>query len=315
MKTRTKVHEFKLKVANNAKVPKLSNAELREIVLWATAAAKVIAILQRGDKIEMKFDDEFTVERTKILPELYINNIVKILSLEKQYTLVTLNRTPLQADDAEITDYLSKFGTLKGPIKRRTYTEGPLKGIENGTITALISLETPIPSYHWLQGKRFEAYHKGMVKTCNWCLERGEKCKNFMLGNGSACKASGTQKSSFKDFISNLWNNIEWDENKYNENNESSQTATGLPATGRERVENKQDEKDDSSPPQPATNLPTIDQNTSESSLPKTSNDVNHDPESPLPRCILDPMTSPDYIKQFPLPEQARPFSLNQKRK
>ena len=165
MKTRTKVHEFKLKVANNAEVPKLSDAELSKIVLWATAAAKVIAILQRGDKIEMKFDDEFTVERTKILPELPINNIVKILSLQKQYTLVTLNRTPLQADDEEITDYLSKFGTLKGPIKRRTYTEGPLKGIENGAITALISLETPIPSYHWLQEKRFEAYHKGMVKT------------------------------------------------------------------------------------------------------------------------------------------------------
>ena len=163
--------------------------------------------------------------------------------MKKQYALVTLNRTPLQADDEEITDYLSKFGTLKGPIKRRTYTEGPLKGIENGTITALISLETPIPSYHWLQGKRFEAYHRGMVKTCFWCLEPGEKCKNFMLGNGSACKASGTQKSSFKNYISNLWNRIGWDENKYNENNESSQTATGLPATGREWVEDKQEEK------------------------------------------------------------------------
>ena len=117
-----------------------------------------------------EFDDEFTVERTKILPELSINYIVKILSLKKQYTLVTLNRTPLQADDAEITDYLSKFGTLKGPIKRRTYTEGPLKGIENGTITALMSLETPIPSYHWLQGKRTSIW-RVIITQPEWEIE------------------------------------------------------------------------------------------------------------------------------------------------
>ena len=79
------------------------------------------AILQRGDKIELKFDDEFTVERTKLLPELSINYMVKINSLKDQFTLVTLNRTPLQADDTEITEYLTKFGTLKGPIKRKTY--------------------------------------------------------------------------------------------------------------------------------------------------------------------------------------------------
>ena len=76
--------------------------------------------------------------RTKILPELSINNMVKILRLKDQLSLVTLNRTPLQADDTEITDYLSKFGTLKGCIKRRTYTEGPLKGIENGIIATLM---------------------------------------------------------------------------------------------------------------------------------------------------------------------------------
>ena len=44
-KTHTKVHEFKLKIANNAEVPKLSDAELSKIVLWATAAAKGKAIL------------------------------------------------------------------------------------------------------------------------------------------------------------------------------------------------------------------------------------------------------------------------------
>ena len=90
--------------------------------------------------------------------------MVKILRLKDQLSLVTLNRTPLQADDTEITDYLSKFGTLKGCIKRRTYTEGPLKGIENGTITALISLVTPIPSYHCLRGKRFETHKQR--KSC-----------------------------------------------------------------------------------------------------------------------------------------------------
>ena len=129
----------------------------------------------------MKFDDEFTVERTKILPELSINNIVKILSLEKQYTLVTLNRTPLQADDAEITDYLSKFGTLKGPIKRRTYTEGPLKGIENGTITALMSLATPIPSYHYLREKYLLSTTKAWLKRASGASNQAKNVKTSYL--------------------------------------------------------------------------------------------------------------------------------------
>ena len=139
---------------------KLSDAELNKIVLWATAAAKVKAILQRGDKIEIKFDDEFSVKRTKLLPELSINNIVKIHNLKYQFTLITVNRTPLQADDTEITEYLTKFGTLKGPIKRKTYPQGPLKGLENGSIAALLTLAIPMPSYHFLRGKRFEAYNK-----------------------------------------------------------------------------------------------------------------------------------------------------------
>ena len=131
-----------------------------------------------------------------------------------------------------------------------------------------MTLATPMPSYHYLRGKRFEAYYKRMVKTCFWCLEPGEKCKNYILGNGNACKASGTQKASFKHYISNLWTNIGWDEKKYDENNDSSQPAiqpaTNFPANdqddlanmGRDWVEKKYDEKDDSSPPatQPATN-------------------------------------------------------------
>ena len=97
--------------------------------------------------------------------------------LQKQFSLVTLNRTPLQADDTEITEYLTKFGTLKGPCKRRTYPEGPLKDLENGSITALMTLAIPMSSYHYLRRKRFEAYYKGMVKTCFWCLKPGENVK------------------------------------------------------------------------------------------------------------------------------------------
>ena len=124
--------------------------------------------------------------------------MVEINSLKDQFTLVTLNRTTLQADDSKIAEYHATFGTIKGPIKRKTYPDGPLKGLENGSITVHMTLAIPMPSYHYLRGKRFEAHYKGMVKTCFWCLEPGEKCKNYILGNGNASKMSSTQKSSIK---------------------------------------------------------------------------------------------------------------------
>ena len=65
-------------------------------------------------------------------------------------------------DDNEITNYLGKFGVLKGQVRRKTYAEGPLKGLENGSIPALMVPAQPIPSYHLLKGKRFEAYYKGV---------------------------------------------------------------------------------------------------------------------------------------------------------
>lgn len=178
-KTLPKVHECKLKISNNAEITKLSDAELNKVVLWTNAASRVKAILQRGDKIKIKFDNEFTVERTKLLPELIINDMVKINSLEYQFTLVTLNRIPLQADDSEISEYLTKFGTLKGPIKRKIYPDGPLKGLENGSINALMTLAIPLPRYHQHRGKRFKAHYKGMVKTGFWCLEPGENAKTM----------------------------------------------------------------------------------------------------------------------------------------
>ena len=156
----------------------------------------------------MKFGNELTTELTKVLPELVINNSIKINSLKEQAILVRLSRTPFEADDQEITHYLEKFGTLKGPIRRRTYTDGPLKGLENGSITALITLTRTLPSYHSLRGKKFEAYHRGMNKTCYWCLEPGNKCENFIMGNGNACRKSGTTRGNFSQYISKLWADI-----------------------------------------------------------------------------------------------------------
>ena len=136
----------------------------------------------------------------------------------------------------------------------------------------------PMPSYHYLRGKRFEAHYKGMVKTCFWCLKSGKKCKNYVLGNGNPCKVSGAKKANFKQYISNLWTNIGWNGEQYDRNDESSQPAI-----------------------QSATSLPANDQNDlaiiTEPSLPKMPDDVDHKPESPLQRCILEPMISPEYLK------------------
>ena len=122
--------------------------------------------------------------------------------------MVTLNRTPLQVYDSEISNYLGKFGALKGPVRRKTYAEGPLKGLENGFITALMVLVRPIPSYHLLKGKRFEVYYKGMTKTCYWCLKSGDECHGVIKGNGNSCRLAGAQKGNNKEYISNLWEEI-----------------------------------------------------------------------------------------------------------
>ena len=130
-----KVFEFKLKSSDNADVLKLTEAELSKVVVWATTAAKVKAIFQRGDKVEVKFGEDFNHDQIKLLGELVINNRTKINSFKETGTLVTLNRVPLQVDDNEITSYLGKFGALKGTVRRKTYAEGPLKGLENGFLS------------------------------------------------------------------------------------------------------------------------------------------------------------------------------------
>lgn len=128
-----------------------------------------------------------------------------------------------KVDDREITNNLAKFGTLKGPIRRKTYPERSLKGLENGSITALITLSHPLPSYHYLRGKKFEAYYKGMTKTGYWCLEPGNKCKYFNMGNGNACRKSGAIKGNFKQYLSNLLTDIGWKTDENIDSNESNE--------------------------------------------------------------------------------------------
>ena len=105
--------------------------------------------------------------------------------------------------------------------------------------------------------------------------------QNYVLGNGNACKVSGAKKANFKQYISNLWSNIGWKGDEYDRNDESSQPAI-----------------------QSATSLPANEQNDlaniTEPSLPKMPIDVDHGPEYPLQLCIIEPMTSPEYIKEFP---------------
>ena len=300
-----KVFEFKLKSSDNADVLKLTEAELSKVVVWATTAAKVKAIFQRGDKVEVKFGEHFNHDQIKLLGELVINNRTKINSFKETGTLVTLNRVPLQVDDNEITNYLGKFGALKGPVRRKTYAEGPLKGLENGSITALMVLTQPIPSYHLLKGKRFEAYYKGMTKTCYWCLKSGDECHGVIKGNGNSCRLAGAQRGNHKDYISNLWEEIGW-------KNEEEE------ATSKQQLSDNSNEAVNNSISSTHVNSESSSQLISEENpvnvtepqlLNNSLEDKQQSEDTPL-FCVLERMTSPEPNpldeENWPIPSPAQ---------
>ena len=72
-----KVYELKLKISVDAEAAKLTETELSKIVAWANIAVDLKAIFRRWDKIEVKFSDDFILDKLKELGELMISTNIK----------------------------------------------------------------------------------------------------------------------------------------------------------------------------------------------------------------------------------------------
>ena len=99
--------------------------------------------------IEIKYDQSFNVENKNKMETLKINDAVCIKGFKKT-KLLTLVKVPFEIEDKTVLEYVGKFGEVIGDLRRSTYKDGPLKGLQNGNITLKVEVNTNIniPSYH-----------------------------------------------------------------------------------------------------------------------------------------------------------------------
>ena len=186
------VFAFKLKFLDRTTY--LSQHDLGKVASWAREAGEVTGIFQRGDMVEVQFSPEALRTKIESLEECQVNDQVKVVGSKSKIILLRLQQVPMEVSDEEIGNYISRFGQMKGTIRRQRYSKGPLKGLENGSRTVMITSKEEIclPSYHQMREKRFEITHRGMAKTCFWCLKVGDECLRPVKGNCRICKTSGT---------------------------------------------------------------------------------------------------------------------------
>ena len=101
------------------------------------------------------------LQNTKVKEKISVKGY-EVKKREKD-KVITLFKLPPQVDDKEITEYLSKYGTITGNIRCQKYTSPGLENIENGNVTIKIAQDKhQIGSIHWFGGNKVDAYYPGI---------------------------------------------------------------------------------------------------------------------------------------------------------
>ena len=106
------------------------------------------------------------------------------------------------------------------------------------------------------------------------------------MGNGNACRKSGTIKGNFSQYISKLWANIGWKSEESDDtsgNSEQPESNSDCPAT-----------QPPSSPPQNELYDIASETNINTPTSPSELTDDDLQPKN-SPKCITEPITSPIY--------------------
>ena len=125
------VRTFKLKFSERTTY--LNQEHLAKIAQWATKAGKIKGLFQRTDGVEVQFAPGVPASRIETLEELQVSDQARLTTPWSKWTLLRLQQVPMEVDDQQLADYIARFAEVKGPIRRLTYKEGPIKGLENGS--------------------------------------------------------------------------------------------------------------------------------------------------------------------------------------
>ena len=129
---------------------------------------------------------------------------------QREVTLLIKGLHP-QTSDAMVIKYLKCMAKVeKTKVILDTYSEGPLKGLQNGdrryTVEFLPNI--PIGAFHIIDGHRVTFSYPGQKRTCYRCLKVAQEC----LGNGigKECEASGGEKKLLMSHMQEFWQRINY---------------------------------------------------------------------------------------------------------
>ena len=129
----------------------------------------------------------------------------------KREVVMTLRGVHPNTKDNHIINYIKKFGTVpQARVVYGTYREGPLKGMLNGDrhYKVVVNPGVNIGSYHLIDGVKVTLRYAGQKQTCGRCYKSSDLCKGG--GLAKRCETQGGEKIEFKQFITSLWQEIDY---------------------------------------------------------------------------------------------------------
>ena len=145
----------------------------------------------------------------------------------KRDALITIRGIHPNTKDSTVLKYLAKFGKIPQPrVVYGRFNDGPLKGMLNGDRQYKMEIKSGINigSYHLIDNVKVNVRYLGQQQTCGRCHKMASNCKGG--GVAKKCEAQGGLKLDFMDYIKDLWKEIDYYPDNFNESEEYEDVST-----------------------------------------------------------------------------------------
>ena len=127
---------------------------------------------------------------------------------------VTVVGLGFNTPDSLVQEYITKFGgkLVTTDVIYDKFSSGPFKGKLNGVRKYNVDfteLNTPMGTFHMLDGKKVKVYFRGNRSTCGWCQADITRCPGG--AKAKTCKEKGTGQVHLGDHMRTLWDQINFD--------------------------------------------------------------------------------------------------------
>ena len=199
----------------------LAKLLFRKMQIQSTQVSKIDT--SAFGKIHVEMNENVKLEKFVELPAFEIREGLRTKFYRphhRQDTLVKMSWLDLETPDELVMHILSFFGKPKSNIKYCTMKEEDgdselaklLNNIPNGERQIWMELNTSLPSYAVIDGRRVKIWHTGQKRTCARCNQEAVKCP----GNANAreCEENGGIKTNTNEMWMKLLQEVsyqEWD--------------------------------------------------------------------------------------------------------